>query len=145
MPTTNHQKLIKVDRTPAVLSTKTTSEVNIQNGYSSSDDEYLTDVNESIINNNVNENYDSMSSKSEYSITTEANGDFEFFQSNDNSTKEADLDSNITIPSNDEFFIINNINNRPIMSSFKAVNLSRNSSQTDLNKNFRITRSNSKR
>lgn len=127
---------------------RTKVEFNIQNGYSSSDEDYLTDVNDTINNNNnnENENFDSSSSKSCYSITTEANGDFEFFQSNDKLTDEmSSLDIQNSVSSNDEFYIINNVNNRPIMTSFKPVSMPRNSSQTDLNRNFRITRSNSKR
>ncbi|KAH0809853.1 hypothetical protein GEV33_012938 [Tenebrio molitor] len=45
--------------------------------YSSSDDDYLTDNNP----NERNQNFDTLSSRSSYSITTEANCDFEFFQS----------------------------------------------------------------
>ncbi|KAL3272265.1 hypothetical protein HHI36_022746 [Cryptolaemus montrouzieri] len=44
--------------------------------YSSSDDEYETDV-------NVANNFDTLSSKSSCSITTEANGDFHFYQSSE--------------------------------------------------------------
>lgn len=135
----DHQKL--ANHQP----TKMPPQIVIQNGYSSSDDDYLTDINETLHNNNDNENFDSMSSRSRYSITTEANGDFEFFQNNDKSPKQVDLDSNISSPSNSEFFIINNVNNQPVMTSCKAIDLSRSSSQVDLNKNFRITRSNSKR
>lgn len=120
--------------------------MNPQNGYSSSDDDdYQTDINETSLNNNVNENYDSISSKSGYSITTEANCDFEFFQSKDDQSKESNLDSNVSMTSSNDFFMINNVNNRPVMTSFKAVNLSRHNSQTDVNRNLRITRSNSKR
>lgn len=144
MPVLNRQNLIRVDRAASSEKTdKTKEEISIQNGYSSSDDDYLTDINDTMLNNNT-ENYDSLSSRSRYSITTEANGDFEFFQNHDKSSK-GELDSNITIPSNNEFFIINNVNNRPVMTSCKPVDMSRNSSQVDVNKNFRITRSNSKR
>lgn len=50
--------------------------------YSSSDDDYLTD------NNGRNQNFDTLSSQSSFSITTEANGDFEFFQTEDSRPRE---------------------------------------------------------
>lgn len=147
MTAPNNQKLIRTDQTSAIARENSSTDPVITNetGYSSSDDDYLTDVNEKTLNHNITENYDSMSTKSGYSITTEANGDFEFYQNNNNSTSEADLESSISVPSNNEFFIINNVDNRPVMTTVKAVDLIRNSSQTDLNKNFKITRSNSKR
>lgn len=144
MPVLNRQNLLRVDRVASSeKKDNSKQEISTQNGYSSSDDDYLTDINDTMLNNTT-ENYDSLSSRSRYSITTEANGDFEFFQNNDKSSK-IDLDSHITIPSNNEFFIINNVNNRPVMTSCKPVDMSRSSSQVDVNKNFRITRSNSKR
>lgn len=48
--------------------------------YSSSDEDYLTD--------GRNQNFDTLSSQSSFSITTEANGDFEFFQTEDSRPKE---------------------------------------------------------
>ncbi|XP_018567900.1 uncharacterized protein LOC108908352 [Anoplophora glabripennis] len=113
-------------------------EVNIQNGYSSSDEDYLTDPNTAL----PNDNFDSMSSKSCYSITTEANCDFEFFQSKERLA--------VDIPSIDARISLRDSylgNSRSELSSFKQSDhlSSRNSSFTDLDKNFRITRSNSKR
>lgn len=116
-------------------------EVNIQNGYSSSDEDYLTDANTT----NPNDNFDSMSSKSLYSITTEANCDFEFFQSKEQlATDIPSIDTRISMRDSMECYPGNS---RSEMSSFKQSDhlSSRNSSFTDLNKNFRITRSNSKR
>ncbi|KAJ8913751.1 hypothetical protein NQ315_007468 [Exocentrus adspersus] len=94
-------------------------------GYSSSDEDYLTDPNTA----NPTDNFDSMSSKSCYSITTEANCDFEFYQSKEQ----------MELPSLDADYA----NGRSYKPSDRLS--SRNSSVTDLNKNFRITRSNSKR
>lgn len=141
LPVPKCQQLGKSDRMLAAFQKKPTQTAEIHSGYLSSDDDYITDINETIPNGN----YDSVSSKSGYSITTEANDDFEFYQSNNSTSYETNLDSTKNFPSNDEFFVINNVNNMPIMTSMRVVNLSRNNSNTDLNKNFRITRSNSKR
>ncbi|XP_057667330.1 uncharacterized protein LOC130900624 [Diorhabda carinulata] len=90
----------------------------------SSDDDYITDI---------NENFDSMSSKSCFSITTEANCDFDFFQSGHQEERKENKEQN-------EYFVINNINNRPVMTSYRT------GTEKDTPKNdFRITRSNSKR
>ncbi|KAG5900088.1 hypothetical protein JTB14_016058 [Gonioctena quinquepunctata] len=120
--------------------TFTRVEVNTRNDYSSSDDDYLTDVNDTTANN------DQLDSMSCCSITTEANCDFEFFQSNEQRSADLSLaDTHGGADSSSEFFVIHNVNNRPVMTSFKPVPPPRVTSQTDLDKNFRITRSNSKR
>ncbi|KAJ8939254.1 hypothetical protein NQ314_011191 [Rhamnusium bicolor] len=82
-----------------------------------------------------------MSSKSCYSITTEANCDFEFFQSNERVS--ADIPS-MDARNSEEYYVVND---NSVMSSFKPSDLvsSRDGSVNDLSKNFRITRSNSKR
>lgn len=98
----------------------------------SSDDEYNTDI---------NENFDSMSSKSCYSITTEANCDFDFFHSNNH--QKTITETNDEIEDDQGYYIINNVNNRPVITSVKPVS-EKESSGEDL-KNFRIRRSNSKR
>ncbi|CAH1962910.1 unnamed protein product, partial [Acanthoscelides obtectus] len=120
-------------------------DINVSNSYSSSDEDYLTDVNDAM---NNNENFDSISSKSCYSITTEANGDFEFFQNHDRVTTNIPLiDKQSITPNKGEYFVINNASSQPVMTSFKPV-ISQpkgHNGQPDPNKNFRITRSNSKR
>lgn len=77
---------------------------------SSSDDEYYPDsMNINETNNNNNNSFDTLSSKSSYSITTEANCDFDFYQSN----LKIDLSDNIvknyaTTPDGNVIFISNN-------------------------------------
>ncbi|CAG9860924.1 unnamed protein product [Phyllotreta striolata] len=98
----------------------------MSNDQYSSDDEYNTDLN--------NEHFDSMSSKSCYSITTEANCDFDFFQSDSNRRDIVD---------DQGYYIINNVNNKPVITSVKPV-LEKDNVKEEL-RNFRIRRSNSKR
>ncbi|KAJ8957935.1 hypothetical protein NQ318_001932 [Aromia moschata] len=114
---------------------RTKININVPNAYSSSDEDYLTDVTVT----HVNDAFDSLSSKSGYSITTEANCDFEFFQSRERSATSAsqtDLRN-----AKDGYYLLEN---RPLYHSEDFL-ASKAGSQTDLNKNFRITRSNSKR
>ncbi|XP_023014396.2 uncharacterized protein [Leptinotarsa decemlineata] len=123
--------------------TFTRVEVNTRNEYSSSDDDYLTDINDT---NNNNDRLDSMSLQSCCSITTEANCDFEFYQNNQQRSGDIPrIDTCNSADNSNEFFVIHNVNNRPVMTSFKPVPPPRMSSQTELDRNFRITRSNSKR
>lgn len=138
----------------------------------SSDDEYF---NHSINYTDDFKNYDTISSLSCCSITTEANGDFEFFaQQNDAkpATYQLGNDENTAqSPSNDSYIMklnpnLNQNRNYPVMRSFKPLmcKTSTDSSSTasnsysdnktnrnnhnclksDLCRNFRIRRSNSK-
>lgn len=135
--------------------------------YISSDDEYLTDTTN--LNDTMME-YDG-TSQSSYSITTEANGDFDFYQNNylddaesiQKNNEMLKLDKNrviITVANSDCYEIINN-NIKNEFSTFKQTppkpksdnfteeilarcTNTRNSKNFDIN-NFRITRSNSKR
>ncbi|XP_072381819.1 uncharacterized protein [Diabrotica undecimpunctata] len=129
------QRLEPNQRSPSILQKSVTSQIQVEDiprtDIYSSDDEYVTDI---------NDNFDSMSSKSCYSITTEANCDFDFFQSNHQKPSK-----DLTVKEDDEkeYFIINNVNNRPVITSYKPGS-EKDSPKSDL-KNFRITRSNSKR
>lgn len=109
------------------------------NIYSSDDEEYcFTDSND----NNVGKDYDSLSSSN--SITTEANCDFEFYQtnrSNNNTTNE------IVEVSNDLYDNkVNIIGFKPIESRPVQINVNGNGKEKHKNvSNARITRSNSKK
>ncbi|KAJ8973018.1 hypothetical protein NQ317_004616 [Molorchus minor] len=118
---------------------RTTVNINVQNGYSSSDDDCLTDTNDPS-NANPNDTFDSMSSKSCYSITTEANCDFEFFQSRERLPANLPQVESAGAPNNNEqYYPLSN-------SSYQSSEIVPKSSlPNDMDKNFRITRSNSKR
>lgn len=142
----------------------------------SSDDEYFTD---SVNLNDTGPDCDA-NSQSSYSITTEANCDFEFFQSKDiedvenlreGDTAESNENLNFLSTTDNSYGIINEGNRKTEMTTFKQISqnhkkalsinnfteeiLARSNSRssknsiTDLNsqlgRNFRITRSNSKR
>lgn len=80
----------------------------IRNESSSSDDEYYPDSMN--LNDTNNNNFDTLSSKSSYSITTEANCDFEFYQSNLKIDLCTNGTKNYTTPDGNVIFISNSEN-----------------------------------
>lgn len=101
--------------------------INERHDYSSSDDDYLTDN---------NKNFDSLSSQSSYSITTEANCDFEFFSQN----KEKSCFENVRLGSK------RSLNNEVMYNRGKIQRSNSYMTLEDRNKkkNKKILRSNSK-
>lgn len=124
--------------------------------YSSSEEEYFTDsIN---LNEENNQNFDTMSTESCCSITTDGNCDFEFYQ-NSNSFHLTSVSSGANVASldlseKDSNVICMHVSSpedseestpRILMQQAEARLSRRNSFIDDLGPNFRITRSNSKR
>lgn len=162
-----HRDLKNFKRDPEAFEKQKQSNYNLGEqlmSYSSSEeDEYFAD---SINLNDNNQNFDTLSSESCYSITTDANCDFEFYQNHSSTSENAtsfeisDRDENVISMHVPCPSINNNLNpTKPLMQTFKPQitqvqisgkkQLSRSNSRTSISDNaglnFRITRSNSKR